>query len=132
MLKSLSLLAVLALSAIAQPSPAHAGTCSMTLLYGYSKSWVPTQFSPALVPQSNISCPYNPTTNGCSSPAQNRECKQCSQSGVTGWWDWEQSDHCDNWLPMNIHGYVTYRPNPAYHYHYKCTCSEGVNSCAWV
>lgn len=129
MMKSLSLLAVLVVSAIYLPQQAHA-TCSTTLLYSYSKSWVPGQFSPALSPQNHITCPGTVATH-CGAPNQNQECQQCSQSGTSGWWDWDESYFCDLGSPMNLHGYVEYRPNTLYHYNYKCTCSENVYSCAW-
>ncbi len=133
MLKSLSLVAVLVLGAISLPSDAHAATCSATLLSSYSQTWVVNQFGPALACQGNSSyCPGagSGIGNGCWSPAQNRSCKQCSQQGVTGWWDLSYNQSCGT-NPLAIYGWVQYRPNHIYTYTWRCQCSEGVYSCAW-
>lgn len=134
---ALALLAALALTAL--PTDAHAGTCSKSLLYSYSHNWVTAQFSPALSCQwasSGALC-YSqanppPIGNGCWLPAQNATCFQCAQSGVTGWWDWNDATGCAT-SPDRINGKVQYRPNPAFYtYNYQCRCSEGVYSCGWL
>lgn len=127
MLKSLSLLAVLALSAVSLPAPAHA-SCSMTLLYGYANTWLLAQFNPSLTCQPR-SC-SGPVGTSCGTPAQNLSCKQCSQPGVTGWWDWTQNDSC-GFAPLSIHGSIHYRPAlpQNFNYPYTCLCSESVYSC---
>jgi len=132
MMKSLSLLAVLALSAICvAPSSAHAA-CSMSTLYSYSSTWLRAQFGGQLSCQPGSNCNTGPVGNGCASPAQNYHCQQCSEPGVTGWWDWLDNKSCDAWLPMDIHGTIVYRPNPTYYtYNYRCQCSESVYTCAW-
>lgn len=127
---ALTLLAALALFAIAPAPKAHA-SCSMTLLASYSQTWLYNQFSPALVCQNNSSyCPGagGGVGNGCSSPAQNLSCKQCSQQGVTGWYDYSYNQSCGS-APMSIQGWVQYRPNHLYTWTYTCQCSESVYSC---
>lgn len=132
----LALLAALALFALAPIQPqAHAGTCSQSLLISFSTTWAKTEFNPDLVCQNNS--PYCPNSggpvggNGCNAPNHMVTCVQCSEQGVSGWWDFSSNQGC-GYSPLTVSGWVQYRPNHLYTYTWICSCSEGVYSCHWT
>jgi hypothetical protein len=112
-------------------SPAKASdTCDIGLLRSYGRSWAMSQFSPALVKIGQDSN-YPASTNSCPYPVQNETWDLMSQAGVSGYWHVTDNYYCAK-APMRVYGVVYYKPNPQYFtYHWLCTCSESVYSCAW-
>lgn len=120
----LALITLIGLAAI--PTDASAQFCDWSLLRNYGRSWAVAQFA-------GFSCSdaAPPAVgNGCPSPIQNTNRDLCTQSGVMGSYEFIDNISCQSG-PMRVYGRIVWIPNSAWTWRYRCTCSEGNNSCVW-